>query len=119
MALALKVKKYLDLAEGKVPMDASMTKEEAEKLEMDQLKLSQLIVGSLSTELGLRVMEFNNGAEMWGYLCKHYDGTENATTRALTQRTVYNPLLCARCRLNPDIRGHLAYMWRLRDQLEA
>ncbi|OWZ19126.1 Multidrug resistance protein ABC transporter [Phytophthora megakarya] len=63
-------------------------------------------------------MEFNNWTEMWDHLCKHYDGTENATTRALTQRTVYNSLQCARCRSNADIRGHLAYMWRLRGQIE-
>ncbi|OWZ16482.1 hypothetical protein PHMEG_0009721 [Phytophthora megakarya] len=96
MTLALKEMKYLDLPEGKVPMNASMTKEETEKLEMDQLKLSQLIVGSFSTELGLRMMEFNNGTEMWGYLCKHYDGTENATANALTQSIVYNSLQCVR-----------------------
>lgn len=81
MEIAFEDKNVLEYASGTKTLASNATDEEKSKFKEGQVKVKQIIMSSLSMELGQQVMMKKTGTEMWKYLMDTYEGTANAATR--------------------------------------
>ncbi|EEY61964.1 uncharacterized protein PITG_13941 [Phytophthora infestans T30-4] len=107
MEIAFDDKNVLEYASRTKTLASNATDEEKSKFKEGQVKVKQIIMSSLSMELGQQVMMKKTGTEMWKYLMDTYEGTANAATRTNQEIILYNKLQAAKCKPNWDARLHV------------
>ncbi|RLN94525.1 hypothetical protein BBJ28_00021222 [Nothophytophthora sp. Chile5] len=65
--------------------------------------IEELELGSVNTDYGQQLMQFNCGSKTWVYLTNRYDGTVNRQSRAMTKRRLCEQLEATWCKANGDV----------------
>ncbi|EGZ26576.1 hypothetical protein PHYSODRAFT_472802 [Phytophthora sojae] len=107
MMIALEDKGVMDYATGKKTLATAASDDEKNTFGESQVKVKQIIMSSLSMELGQQVMTKPTGKDMWKYLEEIYEGKTNAATRTNQEIILFNKLQTTRCKPNWDVRQHI------------
>ncbi|CAI5727678.1 unnamed protein product [Peronospora farinosa] len=107
MKLTFEEKDVLDYATGNKILVGNASANEVKAFREAQVTIKQLILASLSMELGLRVMTKATGTEMWKYLEDFYEGKTNAATRTNQEIILYNKLNAMKCKPTWDVAQHV------------
>ncbi|CAI5721565.1 unnamed protein product [Peronospora effusa] len=119
MKLTFEEKDVLDYATGNKILVGNASANEVKAFREAQVTFKQVILASLSMELGQRVMTKATGTEMWKYLEDFYERKTNAATRTNQEIILYNKLNAMKCKPNWDVAQHVENMFMIKDQLVA
>ena len=108
-----------DIATGKLTLDPAWTELKKKKFRKAQAKIQSMIMQSLSQEVAQQVLTIETGPDMWDYLCKFYEGRQNARITLITERRLCQQLQQARYMPGSSLSSHIAYMFNIRQQLVA
>ncbi|KAE9361902.1 hypothetical protein PF008_g583 [Phytophthora fragariae] len=119
MEIVLEEKGVLKYATGDKPLAVGANDAENKTFGDTQVKVKQIIMSSLSMELGQQVVTKKSETEMWKYLENIYEGKTNAATRTNQEIILFNNLQATKCKPNWDVRQHLNNMFVMKSQLAA
>ncbi|KAG3056169.1 hypothetical protein PI124_g23453 [Phytophthora idaei] len=103
MEIAFEDKGVLPCVTGDATLASNTDDGEKKVFSESQAKVKQLIMASLSMELGQRVMMKETGTDMWKYLEELHEGKQNDATRTNQEIILFNKLQPAKGKPNWDV----------------